>query len=339
MTQCYLDAADGARYAGIYFDGGSMGLVDGCTLNHSCIRVETWDVKVTRSWVWAMSCDFGIGIYKGAGNTTIDNVDIVPPLAATPTGLAGIYVDGASGKSLNTSILGVYLDGNPTLATRTGIYLGDGTGAVIIQGVKANKLDAEAIVVDSAYNVLIEGYNGYGNNQSGSGASEIKVIKTGTQSVENVRIVSAQLLQTAAVTGTAGPAILVDSTVSSDQVTITDFDIKQPSGGGGYTVPEVSVPVSGGYPTQSMSGRGELSVYRAVGSQAVASGATSMTINIGSPYPMAYRPRPAQITLSADTQPLPAYRIQYTTDNQIFVAFAAAFAGAANVHWRADLVR
>lgn len=338
LSSCYFDAVDGARIWGAYFTAGSMGLVDGCTLNHSCIRLETWDVKITRTWVWAMSCDFGIGIFNGAGNTTIQNVDVVPPLLSTATGLAGIYIDGASGKSLSTSIYDVYLDGNPDLATRMGIYLGDGTGSVIIKGLRATKLDAESIFINSAYNVLIEGYTGYGNNQSGTGAPEIRIKQTGAQAVEKIRISGAQFLQTAAVSGTAGPAVLIEDTVGGNTV-VVEADVKQPAGGGGYSVPEISVPVSGGYPTQSVSGKGTLSIYSTVGSQAVAAGATNATINLGSPYPMAYRPRPSQITLEMEGTYLPVHSIQYTTDNQIFVAFATAAAAAGTIHWRADLTR
>lgn len=145
---------------------------------------------------------------------------------------------------------------------------------------------------------------------------------------------------TAAVTGTAGPAIEVESSVAIvDQVSITNFDIKQPSGGGGYSLPEVLVPISGGYPTQSLSGKGQRGRYSAVGSAAVASGANGLSINLGNTYPMAYRPRPSQITLAAEGAPLPAYRIQYTTDDQIYVAFASPISAAATVHWRATLLR
>lgn len=336
VSNCYFDGASGARVSGVYFLDGSMGLIDGCTFNHSCIRVETWDVKITRSWVWAMTCDFGIGIYSGAGNTTIENVDVVPPLLSTATGLAGIYVDGASGKALNTTMSTIYLDGNPSLVTRMGIYLGDGTGATEINGVKANKMDAESIVVDSAYNVLIRGYTGYGNNQSGTGASEILIKQTGVQPVENVRISGAQFLQTAAVTGSAGPAVKVDSPVSANEVTIFDFDVKQPTGGGGYSLPEIVAPA-----TTRIDGRGKLSVYKARGSQTVTAGSSSATINLSATYPMAYPPTPAQVKLNSGSgQSLPNNRLQVNNGgnpNQVFVNFATALAADITLFWEVSL--
>jgi hypothetical protein len=340
---CYFGSVDGGRVWGVWFKDGSMGLVDGCTFSHAQIRIETWDTKVTRSWVWGMSCDYAIGIFGGAGNTALSNVDIVPPLLGTATGLAGIYIDGASGKSFNTSLTDIYLDGNPSLVTRRGIYIGEGTGSVLLNGLKANKLDAEAIVIDSAFSVTINGYIGQGNNQSGNGSPEIKILQTGTQPTENIRIMGASFLQTAAVTGTAGPAIEVDAAVAADQVTIDPFDVKQPAAGGGYSVPEIKVPVVSNYPTQSMVGRGKLTKYRGLGSVAVAAGDAGKTIAFSDSFgfPMAYRPRPSQIQLTMESagQTLPAYRITYTNDNQIYVAFAAALTAAGTLHWRVDLRR
>lgn len=336
IERCYFSGDAGAWRAGVHFSGGSMARVEGSTFSHACIRVETWDVRITECFVWAMSCEFGIGIYSNVGNTRIEGVDLVPPEVATAGGLAGIYVEGAS---LNTRMHNIYLDGNPSLNVRPGIILKNGVGGTIISGVIANRMDSDCIILDSVYNVLIDGYSGAGNNAQGNGAREIVVRQTGAQPTEHIRIVGAQCLQTAAVTGTAGPAIEVESSVAADNVSIVDFDVKQPSGGNGYTLPEVLVPTSGGYPTQSMSGRGQLGRYSAVGSVAVASGAAGVTIIIATPYPMAYRPRPAQIALAAEGATLPPYRISYTSDNQCFATFASPISGAATIHWRATLAR
>lgn len=343
VQRCQLRGIDGSRRAGVYIAGasGSMGTIRDSIFSHACIRVEVWDVKIIDCYVWGMSCDFCIGIYNGAGNTTVINTDIVPPFVSNANGIAGIFVDGVSGKAFNTKLIGIYLDGNPSLNLRQGIYLGEGTGATLIQGCNANKMDSDCIVIDSAYNVLIDGYTGHGNNQQGNGAREIVVKQTGSQVVEGVRIVNFQALQTVAVAGggVAGPAIEVMSPVSSSQVVIHEFDIKQPSAGGGYVVPELKVPVTSGYPNVSMFGKGQLSKYQANGTIAVASGATGATIDLSAPYPMAYRPRPEDIRLATTGAPLPAYRIQYTTDNRIFVSFASAISGAADLFWRVDLRR
>lgn len=341
VNNAYLYGASGARRSGVHLTGtggvASMGLVQGSVFNHSCLLVEVDDVKLVDSWVWGMTCDYAVAVRDGAASFVANNVDIVPPFTSTATGIAGIVIGDDGSNPFNAKLMGVYLDGNPTLSTRTGIKIAPGAGGVLIKNTHANQMEAESILVDSAYNVVIEGYTSYANNRAGNGTPEILITQTGAQPVENIRIDNVQFLQTEAVVGTAGPAIKVDSSVSGSQVTVSNFDIKQPSAGGGYSVPEVSVPTSGGYPTVGMSGRGKRSVYSAIGSQAVSSGATGATITLASPYPMAYRPRPSQIMLATEGATLPQHRIQYTDDNTIYVAFATPIAAAATIHWRAVL--
>ncbi len=341
VNDVYLDGVSGARLSGVHLTGAggvaSMGLVSSSVFNHSCLLVEVDDVKLVDSWVWGMTCDYAVAVRDGSASFVASNVDIVPPFTSTATGIAGIVIGDDGSNPFNAKLMGVYLDGNPTLSTRTGIKIAPGSGGVLIKNTHANQMEAESILVDSAYNVVIEGYTSYANNRAGNGTPEILITQTGAQPVENIRIDNVQFLQTEAVVGTAGPAIKVDSSVSGSQVTVSNFDIKQPSAGGGYSVPEVNVPTSGGYPTVGMSGRGERSVYSAIGSQAVSSGATGATITLASPYPMAYRPRPSQIMLATEGATLPQHRIQYTDDNTIYVAFATAIAAAATIHWRAIL--
>lgn len=338
--RCYFRGLDGSRFAGVYFkavtSGSSMGLIDACIFSHACIRVETWDVVIRHTYVWAMSCDYGIGVFNGAGNGFLDQVSIVPPLKSNPNGIAGLYFDSPSGHA-GTWDGSIYLDGNSTLSVRQGLYIGPNWFNIDLT-VKANKMDSDCVVIDSAYNIDID-YHGENNNVAGDGSVDIRVKQTGAQPVEKVRI-SGQCLQTAAVAGTAGPAVKVESTVTDINAVRVEVDVKQPSGGGGYSNPEIDVPVSGGYPTQRLgASRGQLSAYRVVGSVACASGDTGKTITLGSPRAMAYRPRPSQITLAMESagQTLPAYRITYTTDNQIFVAFASALTAAGTLHWRAHL--
>lgn len=334
FKRMYFDSVSGARSSGIHFGGGSgsMGTVVNSIFNHCCIKVETWDVKIDKCYVWAMSNDYGIGLFSGVGNTTITNTDIVPPLQTTTTGLAGIYTSGAC---LNTKISNVYLDGNPSLDTRKGIYIGPSAGAVLIENVNANRMDDDVITIDSAYNVIINGYSGYSNNNQGRGSREIVVVKTGTQAVEKVRITNAQCLQTAAVSGTAAPAIYVDSAVDGTQVSIENFDIKQPGGGGGYSTPEISCDST----TTSLVGKGQLSKYAASGSTSFASGTSGVTITLSSPYPMAYQPQYSDITLAFDVA-IPSYpRIQFNSSNQIYVSWSGTAAAAGNVYWKVSLKR
>jgi hypothetical protein len=253
--------------------------------------------------------------------------------------VAGILIDGATGNPYNIKLDNVYLDGNAGLDVREGILIGDGAGAILMTNINANQMDSDCIVIDSALNVVLNGYSGHTNNTQGRGAREIVVRQTGATPTEKIRLSNIQCLRTTAVTGTAAPAIEVETSVSGHQVVIEGFEIKQPSGGGGYTVPEVKVPVVGGYPTVSMAGIGQLSKYQAVGTLALTAGQAAATINLASPYPMAYRATPAQITFQFEGTMGQNVRVQYTTDNQIYVPFAAAVGAVGTLHWRVDLRR
>lgn len=345
VSNCYFDSISGSRFAGVRFTGGSMGIVENCTMNHSCVRIETWDVKIRNCWIWAMSNDYAIGVFNGAGNIDISNVDIVPPLHSTATGIAGILVDGTTGVSIDIKMNMVYLDGNPSLDTGKGILVRGGCGGINIMNVTANQMDDDCITIDSCYNVEIIGYNGYNNNRTvGYSAREIVITKTGSQGIESVRLIGISCLQTAASGGTASPAIYVDDSVGAGQVSLDGFNIKQPGAGGGYSSPEVRVPKdANGYPTMSMHGKGQLTHYSGKGSQSIPDGNTTTTINLGdTPFAMAYRPDPSQIQIGFTSSAVPpAYRITYNSDNQILVTFSAAIAAGSNttVFWSANLRR
>lgn len=343
VSNCYFDSITGGRFTGVRFTGGSMGIVENCTMNHSCIRIETWDVKIRNCWIWGMSNDYCIGIFNGAGNTDIANVDIVPPLHSTATGIAGILLDGTSGVSINTKMNMVYLDGNPSLDTGKGILARGGCGGINIMNVTANQMDDDAITIDSCYSVEIIGYNGYNNNRTaGHAGREIVITKTGAQGIESVRLVGISCLMTTAALGTVSPAIYVDDSVGAGQVSLDGFNIKQPGAGGGYSSPEVRVPKdANGYPTMSMHGKGQLTHYTGKGSQLIPNGNSTTTINLGdTPFAMAYRPDPSQIQIGfLSSAVTPNYRITYNSDNQILLTFSAAMTADTTVYWSANLRR
>lgn len=330
----YVQGNGATRYAGIHFASGSMGTVRNSIFNHACIKISAWDVKVDKCYIWAMSCDYAVGLFNGAGNATLTNVDVVPPLHTNPNGRAAIFIDGASGSPYNTKMSNIYLDGNPSLDTGVGIYVGAGAGATLMENITANRMDRDAIVIDSAINVVLNGYSGHSNNNQGRGAREIFITRTGTQAVEKIRLSNIQCLKTAAVAGQAGPAIEVHPSVTGSQVVIDGFDIKQPSGGGGYSLPEVKVD----HTKTSMVGRGQLRSYSGHGSVRIAAGAPGVTINLASPA-MAYRPLISDISLSSDIG-LPGWpKIQFISDNQVYVSWAGTAAVAGNLYWRVDLRR
>jgi hypothetical protein len=326
----------GSSLSGIWFNGGSMGLVENCMFNHSRINVGTWDVKIDKCYIWALSQDYGIGITNGSGNTTITNTDIVPPLKTLTTRKAGIWIDSSVSACFNTKMTNVYFDGNPSLDTGVGLLITPRTGLVTLSDFSANKMDDDVVVIDSAFGVTVERGLFSNNNDKGTGTREIYIKKSGSQALENINIRNNQFVQTTTITGTVAPTIEVDSTVTAQGgIKIQFNDIKQPGGGGSYSEPEIKCDSS---QVDLRGNSGTLSKYNAKGSIAVASGASGVTISsLGGVYPLAYESHIGKYVLQAEGFTLPSYRIQKINRNSIFISFATATTAAGTLYWSVEL--
>jgi hypothetical protein len=167
----------------------------------------TWDVKIDKCYIWALSQDYGIGITNGSGNTTITNTDIVPPLKTLTTRKAGIWIDSSVSACFNTKMTNVYFDGNPSLDTGVGLLITPRTGLVTLSDFSANKMDDDVVVIDSAFGVTVERGLFSNNNDKGTGTREIYIKKSGSQALENINIRNNQFVQTTTITGTVAPTI------------------------------------------------------------------------------------------------------------------------------------
>lgn len=334
IKNVYFDNT-GNSLSGMWFRGGSMGLAENCMFNHSRLRISTWDVKVDKCYLWALSQDYGIGITDGAGNVTITNTDIVPPFKSNVNRKAALYIDSSNGACSNIKFIGGYFDGNPTLETGVGCLITPSSFNVLISDFSANKMDEDVIVIDSAFNVTVENGLFNNNNNKGFGGREIFIKKSTSQNPEGIIISNNQMLQTTAITGSVAAAIEVDTTVVSQTgIKIENNYIKQPGSGGAYTNPEIKgVNIND---VKLATNRGTLSRYRSRGSQAVASGATWITISALSTVPMAYEPLLSSYKINSDFI-LPTYRLQKNSINSVHIAPSTATPAAGNIHWEVEL--
>ncbi|MGQ4666533.1 hypothetical protein ACUIJN_11945 [Metabacillus halosaccharovorans] len=327
----YFSGVDGSYRSGLHFNGGSMGTVEKCYFNHSCIRVDTWDVKINKCYIWAMSCEYGIGVYNAAGNLKVTDTDIVPPLKTFSKGKSGIWVDGESGACYNIH-LEVYLDGNPTLSTREGIIINKNAGNVTIL-VKANRMDSDVVIIDSAIGVDVYSGKFHNNNDKGIGAREIVVKQTGNQ-VPHVRIHDCDFIMTRDIVGTKAPCIEIDASVTDQQyIEIVDNRIKQPPSLNGYTDPEI---LCNSAIVNLKGNKGTSSLYFAKGSVSVASGASSITVAF--PKSMAYEPLLSDYTFQWEGTAVP-FRIQKNGRSNVFVSFTNVLTTAAILHYKVELSR
>jgi hypothetical protein len=329
----YFDNS-GSSLSGLWFNGGSMGIVENCVFNHSRINVGTWDVKIDKCYIWALSQDFGIAVTNGAGNTTITNTDIVPPLKSVVTRKAAIWIDSSVSACFNTKMTNVYFDGNPTLDTGIGLLIAPNTALVLLSDFSANKCDDDVIVIDSAYGVTIERGLFYNNNNKGTGARDIFIKKSGTQNLEKVNIRNNQFIQTATIAGTIAPAVEVDSAITDQSKIKIEFNsIKQPATGGAYSDPEIKCDNT----LVSLRGNsGQLSLYHTKGNINIASGATGITI----PFPanMAYEPTEYDYVFQWAGTSVPL-RVQKNGRSNVYIGFPTAPTANAVLYYKIELSR
>lgn len=323
--------SDGGVGPGITFDDGSgglgtavIGLVADSYVVHASIVVRIPDVKVADSWVWTLSKQYGIGVFNGVSNFVADNVDIVPPLS-TVTGLkAGVYV---SGSSVSPSLVNCYYDGNFALNTGKAVLFENGVIAPSVIGGKANGCDSDVITFDSCIVPTIHGTTFYNNNGQGNGAADIVIAESFAQDTEKPLIQGTMHIQSAAVSGTAGPAVKVAAGVSRDGIRIHNVSIHQPGGGGGYRDEEIYL--EDGAFASDLDGTlrgcaGQRRAYRASVSAAYSTSDTTKTLSW--PATLAYTPRIDQVRVhvsnSAGGGATPI-RIQSVSTSQIVIGFVS----------------
>ncbi|PWX58019.1 hypothetical protein CYK85_15595, partial [Clostridium perfringens] len=186
---CYDVVFDnvGGQVNGIQIENTTISHIDRCKFNHSQISLKTWDCKITNTWIWALWRPYGIGIHGGSGNINIFNVDVVPPFQhkngdknseVIGNQKAGIWINSLDGNITNNIILNdIYLDGNPKISTGVGLLIENVFG-ITCSNFRANKMNSEPIIIDSSYNIDINGGKFYENNKYDNGVNEIIIRKS-----------------------------------------------------------------------------------------------------------------------------------------------------------------
>lgn len=333
VIDCRIEGVDAATTgSGIGFTdgagnyGGSMGLVDKCILSHASIDIQSSDIHVTNSWVWANSRPYGIKISGSSSNITLQTVDILPPRKDVPNAIAGLYITGAAAQP---KILGCYFDGNFGLATGTGCLIENGTLAPLMSDCHFNGLDSHALILDSLICPIVSNCTFYNNNQSADGSVDILLRQTFSQPMEKPLIEGGTHIQTSALSGTIGPSIKVQTGTQKKRMRIIDNTIHQPGTGGGYS--DVEILLEDGYFANTAEGSlkgngGTRTVYSSSGNTSVAANATFQTVNFLNT--MAYIPRLDQYQTAVEGVGAESitYRLQKNDVSSIQFGFPATHA-------------
>jgi len=297
VVNCRIDGMDSSAIGGGigYGDGlggyGSlMGIVDKCILNHASIDIQSSDIHITNSWVWANSRPYGIKINGSCANISLIGVDIVPPVKTVVGRKAGVYITGAV---IQPKVIGCYFDGVSSLATSTGILVENGVLAPLITDCHFNLLNDNALVLDSVLCPIASNNTFYNNNGDADGSVDILLQETFVQDMEKPLIQGNTHIQTTAIVGTTGPAIKVATGTTKKRMRIIDNTIQQPGTGGGYD--NIEILLVDGYFASPVEGSlkgnaGTRRVYGTSGSKVIPVNDNYETI-LHPTYAMAYEPR------------------------------------------------
>lgn len=311
-------------------------IIEKSIFNHASIKLETWDAKINKCYIWSLSQDYGILVGENSGNINIIDVDIVPPLQSnsnyvthanrnsnwsTASQQAGIVI-GANGYAVtNVKMLGVYIDGNGSLTTGRGIIINKNSSNILLNNWSANKTNDDLVIIDSSYGVTVS--NGQITDCYGNDCCLIEVIKTSGQICHNIDIShNTIILRDSTQLPTHKLRSAIESLDSDFSGTISYN--KAFANGSAYTN-AINVYYKPGYLlyTNRMSG----ARFFAEESGSVPAGATSKTISYGGEG-LKYTPKLANISL-AFTQ-IVNYRIQQIDADTIYVAFSEALPYGAN---------
>ena len=303
VSFCHFDAVENfsATGGGILMDngagglGGSVGVINNIVINHGSITVHRSDVHIKNSWIWANSRPYGIYASGSVGNLVIEGCDVLPPQTLVAARKAAIYL---SGPLSNPRILGCNLDGNSSLSTGKGLLAENGVLGLLVSGCYSFGHNEDSIVLDSVIAPHVVGCSFKNNNLSGNGATDITLKDSFAQPLEKPLVQACSFIQSAAVSGTAGPAVKLAAGTNRAGVRIVDNSIHQPGEGGGYT--DIEIQLEDGAFTSPQSGSlagnsGTRTNYSASASSTFLSTDTFKALNYG--VALAYAPRPDQLTL------------------------------------------
>lgn len=346
MDRCRLAAVENftATGGGIVLDdgagglGGSVGVLTNINISHGTIKVLRSDVHIKNSWIWANSRPYGIYASGSVGNLVIEGCDVLPPQTLVAARKAAIYL---SGSLSNPRILGCNFDGNSSLSTGPGLLAENGVLGLLVSGCYGFGHNEDCIILDSIISPHVTSCTFKNNNISGNGSTDVTLRDTFPQNLERPLIHGNSFTQTAAISGTVGPAVKLVAGTNRSGVRIIDNTIHQPGTGGGYT--NIEILLEDGAFTSEVQGslrgnRGTRSQYSYSGSTSVLDTDTFKTVSYGST--MAYAPRPDQIVFQyASTGAPPLMRLNSNglpTTSSMGVGFYGTFASG-TMYWKISL--
>lgn len=314
----------------LYIKSVITSVIDNSIFNHSSIKVDTWDCKINKTWIWSLSQDYGIYIVGGSGNITLTNCDIVPPLQSNSNyvshtnmesnwntaKLQGAIVIGDTRPVVNVKMLGIYIDGNPTLTTGRGIIVNDGCHNILLNNWSANYTDDDLVIIDSSYGITVS--NGEITDCYGLDCSLIKVIKTSNQACHTMNISNNTIILKDT---TQIPTRKLRSYIEATQSyggTI-EYNKAWHPGSTKFTTKAINVT----YDSNMMLYTNRMSDgdFYAEKTGSLSNGATGVTITY-SLWGFDYQPSLSNVVFSCDR--FVQHRVQFINNNQVYIAFKEA---------------
>lgn len=319
----------------LYIKNIITSIVEKSIFNHSSLKLETWDCKVDKCWIWALSQDYGILIGGSSGNINIANVDIVPPLQSnsnyvshanmlsnweTASLQAGIVI-GTTTPVTNVKMTNIYIDGNPSLVTGRGIIINKNSANILLNDWSANKTNDDLVIVDSSYGITIS--NGELLDCFGYDCCLIQVIKTSTQTPHTISISNNTIIlrDTTQLQNNKLRSV-IECLLNINYITIS-YNKCWSANVSGNILYEHGIYVDYSPSMLLYSNRMSGEDFYIEKSNTIASGSTGATISYGV-NGFKYTPSLSNINLSFNK--IVDYRIQQTSANTIYVAFKEALA-------------
>ena len=298
--------------------------------NHTSLRLETWDAKVDKCWIWALSQNYGILVSGNSGNINITNTDIVPPLQSNSNYIthgnmrtswdtaklqAGIVIGNGSAV-VNVKMTNIYIDGNASLTTGRGIIVNANCHNILIDDWSANYTNDDLVIIDSSFGVTVS--NGQITDCYGNDCCLIQVIKTATQGCHSMSIFNNVILLKDT-TQTSNKLRSVIEAVESYGGTIT-YNKAFYSGATKLYNNGINVNYNSNLLLYTNRFQGYDFYSHVTGT--IATSATGKSINYGT-FGFPYLPDLSNIEFR--TNKLRYYRIQQIDNSSIYVEFNSAF--------------
>ena len=337
-----IDETDKTNFDNVLIKNVTISNIENCVFQNASLELQSWDVKISKSWFWSISENYCIKIYH-CGNINIDNCDFVPPFLNRHTNYietknqtsenwsnivaqAGIIIDYfCNGININNC----YIDGNDTTRTGRGIIINNACFNINIVNNRSNLMNDNLITISSSYMININNNYllNYGLDTSDC-VSFVAIYKKDTQSPGLITVNTNNINANNTVSSTTVPVIAEYDNVSS--LKSADYNMFFGNTSRDVWSTEISLanyngltPISNNFSSLIKYTTGHQ--FKSTGTFEVTSGNTGKSITL-STYLFPYDLLPQNIIISANNKIVPNFRLQRTANNQYYMAFAEALA-------------